>query len=287
MQDTSNVPNYDVIINSGKYVSEVKVSINGVDYGEDSLISVQTTKALFGENNPTFGTAISAEIDLEMLYPTETIPRMAEIIPYVRICGILDSGYSWQYIDRVIVFTNGVSLVNSILTFTQESGAYIEDSILNLPPKTVELKSGWIQKGVFRIDTRELSNSKDTIRIHGFDDMMKADQDYPSSSLTWSSNSPRERAVLDEIAAAINVELDDRTKAAFPVGSGYIVSFPAQYTMREVLCSIGAMHAGSFCMSDQGKLLFIGITDLPEETNYLITVSGNYITFGGKRILLR
>ena len=238
MHDTSNIPNYDAIIDSGNYFSEVKVSINGVEYGEDSLISVQTSKVLFGDNNPTFGTAISADITVEMMYPTEIIPRMAEVIPSVRI-------------------SNG------------------------------NLVSGWIQKGVFRIDTRELVNGTNTLRIHGYDDMMKADQDYPSSTLTWSNTSPRERAVLDEIASAIGVELDDRTKAVFPVGAGYIVSFPAQYTMREVLCSIGAMHAGSFCMSEDGKLLFIGITDLPEETNYLITMSGSYITFGGTRILLR
>lgn len=238
MQDTSNITNYDSIIAGGNYYSEVKVSINGIDYGEESLISVKTSKALFGENNPTFGTAISGEIEVEMLIPNDTIPRMAEVVPYVRI-------------------SNG------------------------------DLTSGWIPKGVYRIDTRERVNGTDTLRIHGLDDMMKADQDYPCSELEWSSSSPNERAVLDEIASAIGVALDDRTKAKFPAGAGYIVGFPAQYTMREVLCSIGAMNAGSFCMSDEGKLLFIGITDLPEETDYLITAYGNFITFGGTRILLR
>ena len=122
---------------------------------------------------------------------------------------------------------------------------------------------------------------------HGYDEMMLTEQDYPSSTLEWSETSPKARAVLDEIASAIGVELDDRTKAAFPSGSGYVVGFPAGYTMREVLCSIGAMYGGSFCMSDEGKLLFIGLTELPEETNYLITQNGNFITFGGTRILLR
>lgn len=238
MQNTSNVENYDDIIAAGNYSVETKVNINGVDYDEYSLFSVKTTKILFGEENPTFGTAIAAEIDMEMTYPAATIPKMAEIRPYVRI-----------YND--------------------------------------ELKSGWIPKGVFRIDTREKIDGADVLHIHGYDDMMKADQDYPSSTLEWSDISPNVRAVIDEIADAIGVELDNRTKAAFPVGTGYIVGFPIQYTMREVLCSIGAMYGGSFCMSDEGKLLFIGLTELPTETFYLITQTGNSITFGGDRILLR
>lgn len=238
MQDTSQVENYDAIIAAGNYATEAKLNINGVEYGIDSLISVTTSRVLFGETNPTFGTAIAAEIDIEMNYPDATISRMAELRLYVRIS-------------------------NSSLV------------------------SGWIPKGVFYIDTREKDEGAGTLRIHGYDAMLKADQDYPSSELEWSSSSPNSRAVLDEIATAIGVELDDRTKTAFPVGSGYIVGFPIQYTMREVLCSIGAMNGGSFCISDDGKLLFIGITDLPPETNYLITAYGNYITFGGTRILLR
>lgn len=240
MQDTSRVENYDAIISSGEYYTETKVKINGVEYGEDMLVSVSSNAALFGDQNPTVGTAIAREIDFEMRYPNETIPKTAEIRVYIRI-----------YND--------------------------------------ELVSGWIPKGVFRIDTRGKVEGDDSehLPIHGYDDMLKTEQDYPSSQLEWSETSPNERAVLDEIAAAIGVELDDRTKAAFLENSGYIVGFPAGYTMREVLCSIGAMHGGSFCMSDEGKLLFVGLTDLPEETNYLITQTGNYITFGGKRILLR
>lgn len=238
MQDTSNIENYDAIVAAGEYYTETKAAVNGVEYGETQLFSVNTDRFLFGDQNPTFGTAIAAEVNIEMVYPEVEIPRMAEIRPYVRI-------------------------YNSSLV------------------------SGWLPKGVYRIDTRKKVDGANRLRIHGYDDMLKAERDYPSSTLEWSETSPNERAVLDEIAAAMGVELDDRTKAEFPVGNGYIVGFPAGYTMREVLCSIGATHGGSFCMSDEGKLLFIGLTELPEETNYLITQTGNFITFGGTRILLR
>lgn len=292
MQEVSDL--YNRIIESENHYFETKLIIsdgnNAYTYLEDALFSVSTDGAVFSKENPTFGSATSREINVEMVEPDQTIPRMARLYPYVRVCGTLDSGYSWRLINGVFVFTNGVTLQNSILTFAPESGAYIEDSILNMPPKTVEAESEWIQKGVFRIDTRETDEhvlGENVLRIHGYDEMMLTEQDYPSSTLEWSETSPKARAVLDEIASAIDVELDDRTKAAFPTGSGYVVGFPAGYTMREVLCSIGAMYGGSFCMSDEGKLLFIGLTELPEETNYLITQTGNFITFGGTRILLR
>lgn len=240
MQNTSNIENYDAIIASGEYSTEVKCSINGVEYYEDVLISAKVNGTLFGDQNPTFGTAIARELDLEMRYPSDQIPRTAEIRLFVR-------------------------LSNESLT------------------------SGWLPKGVFYIDTREKVEGEDAehLAIHGYDAMMKAERSYPSSELEWSSTSPKARAVLNEIADAMGVELDDRTKAAFPTGSGYVIGFPIQYTMREVLCSIGAMYGGSFCISDEGKLLFIGLTELPAESFYLITQSGNRITFGGTRILLR
>jgi len=40
VQDTSQVENYDAIIAAGNYATEAKVNINGVDYGIDSLISL-------------------------------------------------------------------------------------------------------------------------------------------------------------------------------------------------------------------------------------------------------
>lgn len=146
-------------------------------------------------------------------------------------------------------------------------------------------KSGWLPKGVFYIDSRVKDEDSEELSIHGYDAMLRAEADYPSSALAWTSTSPNARAVLNEIAAYMGVDLDDRTKAAIPTNTPYIVGFPAQYTIREVLGSIAAMYCGNFIMSDEGKLLLVGFNDLPEETRYLITNSGNYITFGGYRIL--
>lgn len=150
-----------------------------------------------------------------------------------------------------------------------------------------QLVSGWLLTGTYYIDTRPVDKSMNIMNIHAYDAMMFAEADYPSSNLEWSSTSPNARAVLDEIASTMGVELSDATKAAIPTTTPYIVGFPADLSMRETLGSIAAMYGGNFIINKEGKLHFIGAADLPEESFYLIDEKGNYITVGGLRILLR
>ena len=84
MQATSDL--YRQILSSDNHWFETKVRINNVDYGEDVLFSVSTETAMF-TNDPEVGRAIAGEIDVSLLSPDETIPPMAQIIPYVRICN--------------------------------------------------------------------------------------------------------------------------------------------------------------------------------------------------------
>ena len=119
--------------------------------------------------------------------------------------------------------------------------------------------------------------------------MRKAAQKYPSSSLYWSSNGPYAYAVVNEIAGFLGVSVDSETSTMLynTRDADHVVAFPAQYTIAEVLGSIGAMYGGNFIISDVGKLKYVGLMDLPAETYYLVNERGNYITFGGTRILLR
>ena len=56
-------------------------------YQEDYLYSIETTRAVFAEDNPAVGCCIAGEIDVKMRVPAVDIPRMAQIVPYVRICN--------------------------------------------------------------------------------------------------------------------------------------------------------------------------------------------------------
>ena len=145
-------------------------------------------------------------------------------------------------------------------------------------------QSEWIQHGVFYIDTRsekEYGPDLKTIIIHGYDDMLKAEQDYPASTLAWPA---RDTDVVREIAAFIGVSIDSRT---IPImNRGYSIQYPTGYSCRDVLGYIAAAYAGCFIMSDLGELRLVTIHGIPRETRYLIDSAGFSITFGGDRILV-
>jgi hypothetical protein len=93
MQNTSAL--YRQILSQDNHWFETKVRINGIDYGESMLMGVSTTSSMFS-GNPEVGRAISGEISLSMIAPSNTIPRMAKIEPFVRACSRLP-GAATQY----------------------------------------------------------------------------------------------------------------------------------------------------------------------------------------------
>lgn len=144
--------------------------------------------------------------------------------------------------------------------------------------------SEWIQKGVFYVDTREklgVGTSVERVRLHGYDSMLKAEQDYPTSTLSWPA---KDVDVVREIAEYIDVSLDPRTVDILT--HGYQVQYPGEYSCREVLGYIAAMYAGCFVMSDTGELRLITFYSIPKETRYLVDSAGQPITFGGVKILV-
>lgn len=143
--------------------------------------------------------------------------------------------------------------------------------------------SEWIPKGVFFTDTREITknNELEKITLTGYDAMLKAEGIYPQSTIEWPAN---DVDVVREIAAAMDVTIDPRT---FDVmNEGYIVQYPADYSMRETLGFIAGAYAGCFIMSDLGALRLITINGIPPESNNLITNAGDVILFGGDAILV-
>lgn len=144
--------------------------------------------------------------------------------------------------------------------------------------------SEWIQKGVFYIDTRREQEDGPvlkTITLQAFDDMLKAEQDYPASSLEWPA---ADIDVVLEIADFMGVGIDPRT--VLLINRGYQIQYPAGYSCRDVLGYIAASYAGCFIMSDIGELRLITIHGIPKETRYLIDANGSAITFGGVKILV-
>ena len=113
--------------------------------------------------------------------------------------------------------------------------------------------------------------------------MLRAEQMYPSTESAWPKT---DIAVVKEIAYYLGLQssrtgtagVDARTIALMT--SGYQISAPAGYTMRETLANIASMYAGNWVISMENKLLLIPINGIPEETSLLVDESGNIITWG-------
>lgn len=141
--------------------------------------------------------------------------------------------------------------------------------------------SEWIPKGVFYIDTRDHDPDIDVLTIHGYDAMLKAEQPFFSEGDpgSWPRSAPE---VVAEICRRIGFDLDSRTV----LNASYMVPFPNDYTMREILRHVAAAHVGNWIITDAGELRLVRLNELPPETNYLVTEHGYAITFGGVRILV-
>lgn len=205
-------------------------------FREEVLMSMSTKHSVFNEQYPTVGSAVSGEIDVAMIRPYGDIPKMARIVPFVRV-------------------TDG------------------------------ERHSEWLQKGVYYIDTRETShnsNGLDILTIHGYDAMLKFEMNYPSDSV---NNYPMlDTDMVQFLANSINISVDPRTWERMT--EAYTFPLPVGYSSREVLGAIAASYGGNFIMSDEGQLLLIRLSDLPRETNFLVTESGDVIIFGNDKIVV-
>lgn len=217
---------------SGRHRAEWAVRINNVYYAPSMIESISITAGAFPSSSPAVGSCVSAEIDITMKKPAESIPRMALIEAFVRL-------------------------------------------------KNDSLTSEWLRKGYYYIDTRQTTKNGgvERLTIHGYDAMLKAEQDCPISGFPKT-----DLQTVQQIASTLGVTLDSSVSSQ--INKGYTIQTPAEYSCREVLGYIAAAYAGCFVMDDFGKLRLIQINGYPAETNLLINTAGLYITFGGDRIIV-
>ena len=123
--------------------------------------------------------------------------------------------------------------------------------------------SEWIPKGVYYIDTREVShnsNGLDILTLHGYDAMLMFEQDYPSDAT--NSYPLLDVTMVQFIANAIGISVDPRTIER--MNKSYTFPLPIGYSMREVLGFIAASYGGNFIISDENQLLLVKLGDLPK-----------------------
>lgn len=86
-------------IHAGHHYAEIQVLINGVTYGQDKLVKVQTNNSLLG-NTMEVGVCYAGEIDVELLEPTVDIPKMATIVPQFRIVNTDNSSEKSEWLPK-------------------------------------------------------------------------------------------------------------------------------------------------------------------------------------------
>lgn len=91
MQSVSD--KYRAILADERHRKEIRLDIAGVTYSEDEIITLTTTAALFAEGELSVGSAAAREIDAGV-FPKGSIPRMAEVRPWVRLV-LEDDASEW------------------------------------------------------------------------------------------------------------------------------------------------------------------------------------------------
>lgn len=77
---------YYQILEDPNHYFETQVVIGNLTLGESQIYSLKRpTTGIFPGSTPELGKCISSEIDLKIIAQSANIPKMAQIIPYVRI----------------------------------------------------------------------------------------------------------------------------------------------------------------------------------------------------------
>lgn len=239
--------NYKELFDSGDYIAEAKVVIDGITYEQNKLYNMSVHRKMFKENKPMIGCAVSGEIELSVDDPGRVFSRQAKIVPYYRLRN-----------------------KTKVSSWIQKGTYYIDTRDIDEETGRIDIH-GYdalrLAERVYPSSTLTWSATSPTAF-----DVMKEIMTFLTGATDVNSNPSRyiEQETIDKINA-----------------TRHIIGFPAQYTMREVLESIAAIYGGNFIMSDNGKLKLVSFVGAYEETFYLITETGRRITFGGTRILLR
>lgn len=282
MQNVS--ANYDRAAKTLNHYFLPRIIIDGGGtYDEDKIVSVSTNIQMMS-GSPEIGKAIAGEITVSILNPTGTIPKMARMRLYVSACGTAAKSSKVTMTGEDLASTYATYSSGNI-TFSSSSGAtVVGENLIFAVDATEFIQSEWIQQGVYYIDTREITQNEDgldVLTIHGFDAMLKAEQDYASNAVIGDNY---DTAYVTAIAGQMGVSVDPRTWDI--MGAGHIITFPLGYSCREILGYIACLYVGSFVMTDEGKLRLVSLLTLPAETNLLIDAGGDVIIFGTDAILI-
>lgn len=265
MQDITEVTNYSEILSGGDYSVEW-----AIDIGEAGrLITHQGDYLTFGGDRILIATAGADNGFREDLLKSVSVTNaMFGGTPVLGQCVSAEVDIEMLVPEMIIPRMAQIRVYNRIFNS--------------------ELTSGWLNQGVFYIDTRSYDNTIDgirTLKLHGFDAMLMTEQAYVWNLETGATDIE----VVNDIAEQLQFSVDPRTAAIMTKGYTIESEQVGQYSMREMLGYLAGAYAGSFIMTPTNELRLVQLTTVPPETNYLAVFEGPVtyaLTFGGDRILV-
>lgn len=143
-----------------------------------------------------------------------------------------------------------------------------------------EQTSEWVKQGEFLVSTRQGNKATGSTKFHCFDAMLKASEKWLTSAYDYDTWPKTEIEAVNDIAARMGIEVDNRSDFdnIFPVE--YPVDENAELAMLDVLGMIALVNAGNFVITNEGKLRLLKIGEEPMESNYLVSENGYIIRFG-------
>ena len=135
--------------------------------------------------------------------------------------------------------------------------------------------SEWITLGTFYIDVRQVDKESGALQLNCYDRMLVADGSGGATyaELTGFDEWPQSMsAVAAEIASIMGISLDARTN--IHTGDGYMVDYPNDYSMREVLGFIAAAHAGNWTVTPANTLRLVPLRGGTDTLNVGAAASG-------------
>lgn len=175
-------------------------------------------------------------------------------------------------IDRSLM-SSPLSVGNSIAA-TLNLSILTDDQITSDMPITImgrltngKQTSEWKEFGTFYIDQRNTS-FEGLLTVTCYDSMLKANQAYLGSGDTSASWPKTQKAVVEEIAYRLGVGIDPRTK--INTGTDYIVPYPENKTMLDVLSGIAACHGGNWIITEENLLRLVPLITAPDDTFHVI-----------------
>lgn len=208
---------YQSILADPAHVVEWKITVNGTAYTGNKIAA----SAGGGDSRPKLGRALLSGSE----------PTVGECIASTFSCAIFEASSN---VPRMASVVPAYRLVLGVS------------------------ESEWITLGTYYIDTRQTDRVTGALILTCYDRMLVADGAGGKSyaDVTGFSTWPQPMsAVVSEICTIIGVTLDART--TINSGAAYVVDYPSDYTMREVLGYIAAAHAGNWCITPANALRLV------------------------------